>query len=118
MKAVAERDHHPWIVARDDRGEQRQRRCRIPGRQQDATRGKTRSLLKVQVGDDQQPLVVPVQCTGGVGGKRHASDLERCRSKAHVAAGDPGVHCESFPYRSIALVARDAPTEKRLAQSC
>jgi hypothetical protein len=97
MKAVAERDDPAWLVARDDGSQSRQRRRRVVRRQQDAAGGEAGAFFQMQVGDDQQPFVVPEQHARCVGGKLHACDIEHGNGEPIVvAAGDPCVHRESI----------------------
>ena len=67
MKTVAERDHHARIVPRDHGRQPAQRRHGVVGRQQHAARGKARALLQMQVGDDEQALLLPEQRAGEIG---------------------------------------------------
>ena len=75
VKAVAERDHHARIMPRDHGGEPAQRRHGVIGRQQHAARGKARTFFQMQIGDDEQALLVPEQRAGDVGDKGDACDL-------------------------------------------
>ena len=77
MKAVAQRNHHFRIMAGDGSSEAAQRGDRVIGWQQHAARGKTRSLLQMQVGDDEQALLFPEQRAGEVGHHGDACDRER-----------------------------------------
>ena len=70
VKAVAERDHHARIVPRDDGGKPAQRRHGIVGRQQHAARGKAGAFFQMQVGDDEQALLLPEQRAGEIGERR------------------------------------------------
>ena len=74
MKAVAERNHHPRVVPRDDSAEAAERRHRIVGRQQHPAGGETGALFQMQVGDDEQALLFPEQCAGEIGDQGHARD--------------------------------------------
>ena len=95
MKTVAERDHHARVVPRDHGGQPAQRRYGVIGRQQHAARGKAGTLFQMQVGDDQQALLLPEQRAGEIGEKRHvgngnlgdahilivSGNLRRCRPR-------------------------------------
>ena len=74
VKTVAERNHHARVVPRDDGGETAQRRHRIIGWQQHAALGEAGALFQVQVGDDEQALLLPEQRAGKIGEERHVGD--------------------------------------------
>jgi hypothetical protein len=74
VEAVAERNHHARIVPRDDSRKPAQRRHRVIGRQQHAASGKTGALFQMQVGDDEQPLLLPEKRAGKIGEKRYVCD--------------------------------------------
>ena len=67
VKTVAERDHHARIVPRDHGGEPAERRHGVVGRQQHAARGEAGALFQMQVGDDEQALLLPEQRAGEIG---------------------------------------------------
>ena len=76
MKAVAERDHHARVVARNHAGEAPQGRRGVIGWQQHTAGGKARTFFQMQVGDDEQPLRFPKQRAGKIGHQRDAGDVE------------------------------------------
>ena len=63
-------------MPRDDGGETAERRHGVIGRQQHAARRKTGTLFQVQVGDDEQALLLPEQRAGEIGEKRNACHFE------------------------------------------
>ena len=71
VKAVAERNHHARVVPRDHGGQPAQRRNRVVGRQQHAARGEAGAFFQMQVGDDQQALLLPEQRAGEIGEEDH-----------------------------------------------
>jgi len=84
MEAVAERDHGARVVMGDNGGQYR-KRCRgIERRQQDAAHREARAFFQVQIGDDKQALIVPVQRAGQIGGERDVRDCDRrCATLSH-----------------------------------
>ena len=82
VKAVAERDHHARVVPRDDGGEPAQRRDGVVGRQQHAARGEAGAFFQMQVGDDEQALLLPEQRAGEIGEEHYVCD--RNLRSAHV----------------------------------
>ena len=76
MKTVAERDHHARVVARDHGGEAAQRRHGIVRRQQHAARGKAGTFFQMQVGDDQQALLLPEQRSGEIGEQSNPGNFQ------------------------------------------
>jgi hypothetical protein len=69
VEAVAQCDHEPWRIAFDQARHSRQcRRC-IVGRQQHAACGKRRAFFKMQIGDDQELFVGPIDCSRSIGEK-------------------------------------------------
>jgi hypothetical protein len=80
MKAVAERDHRTRGKTRNHDCYSCQGRCGIVRRQQNAARGKARSFLQMQIGDDEDPFLGPIQRAVAIHGDRHVSDRDfRCR---------------------------------------
>ena len=71
VKTVAERNHHARIVPRDHGGETAQRRDGVVRRQQHAARGEAGAFFQMQIGDDEQALLLPEQRAGEVGDERH-----------------------------------------------
>jgi hypothetical protein len=71
VKTVAECDHHARIVPRNDGGEAAERRHRVIGWQQHAARGEAGTFFQMQVGNDEQALLLPEQCAGKIGDERH-----------------------------------------------
>jgi hypothetical protein len=74
VKTVAERNHHARVVPRDHGGETAERRHRVIGWQQHAARGEAGTLFQMQVGDDEQALLLPEQRAGEVGDERDVSN--------------------------------------------
>ena len=77
VETVAERDQQPWRVPLDQARQPRQGRRSVVGRQQYTARGEGRALFQMQVGDDQQPLVGPIERARGVGDQCRADKGNR-----------------------------------------
>ena len=75
VKTVAERDHGFRIEARDHRAEPAQRSDGVVRRQQHAAHREARAFFQMQIGDDEQPLVFPVQRAGEIGDERDAVEV-------------------------------------------
>ncbi len=76
MEAVAERDDEARRIARDQLREPGKRRRRVVGRQQHAAPSEARSLLEVEIGDDERALIRPVQHGGRIKNERDSGDRD------------------------------------------
>ena len=76
MEAVAQRDDAARRIMRDKTRKPRQRRGGVIGRQQHAARGKARAFFQMQVGDDEQALLRPVQRACRIGEERSGTDRD------------------------------------------
>ena len=77
MKAVAQRDDKTRRIALDQARQPRQRRRRIVRRQQHAALGEGRAFFQMQIGDDKQSFVRPVQRAGRIGDERRTGESDR-----------------------------------------
>src|SRR4051812_48276494 len=64
-------------MVRDQPRDARQRLGRVVGRQQLATPRKARAFFQMQIGDDKQTLLGPIQCPEAVRVKRHGGNRQR-----------------------------------------
>src|SRR3954453_14015729 len=78
MKAVAERYHQTWSKACNYECYSRQGRCGIIRRQQHATHGKAGTFLQMQIGDDENTLLGPIQRAIAMHRDRHISNGNFC----------------------------------------
>ena len=76
MKAVAQRDDKTRHIALDQARQPRQRRRRIVRRQQHAALGEGRAFFQMQIGDDQQSFVRPVQRAGRIGDEHRTGESD------------------------------------------
>ena len=76
VQAVAERDDRFRLIMIDERRELVQRFARVVGRQHLTARGKRRSLLEMQVGNDQRLFGGPVERAGLMGKECLAANRE------------------------------------------
>ncbi len=67
MKAVAERNHEPRRIARNQMRQAPERRRRVVGRQQHAARREGGAFLQMQIGDREQTFVRPEQRAAWIG---------------------------------------------------
>ena len=84
MEAVAERDHASRRITHDQPREPGERRRGVIGRQQRAAPRKAGSFFQVQVGDDEQALVRPIQRAEAVGMQSSARDHDRGAGRAFL----------------------------------
>ena len=76
MKAVAQRDDKTRRIALDQARQPRQRRRRIVRRQQHAALGEGRAFFQMQIGDDEQSFVRPVQRAGRIGDEHRTGESD------------------------------------------
>src|SRR6186713_1155962 len=116
VEIVAERNDHAWRVMRDQPREPRQCLCRVVGRQQSAAPREARAFFQMQVRDDEQAFLGPIERTGAVGRKRDAGYAHAAVARAIKAerAGSGGClcHCpESIRHPPYASATRQAKPE-------
>ena len=92
MEAIAERDQNLRPVTLKQRGKCAERRRGVVGRQQHAARRIARAFFEMQIGNDQQALLRPVQRARRIGDQRHARDVDhvvRCLVPCALPPGSP-----------------------------
>ena len=89
MKIVAERDNEMRCVALDESCQPRQRRGCIVRRQQHAAGGEGRTFFEMQVGDDEQLFIRPINRARRIGDERDAGKGERVLVGSSPRQGRP-----------------------------
>ena len=102
VEIVAQRDDDARRIVRDQPREPRQRFGGVVGRQQHAAPREARAFFQMQVGDDEQAFLGPVERPGAVGGEVGAGNAQ-ARVAGELQNGASWKRRMSVPFSRISV---------------